>query len=239
MYTAPLTISERAHKRPRGDGDVAREKEGRLARVAWHAMRTWMKGGGTLGEWDVIILQCPESSLSSGVDPRPREPTTSLPVHVFVRREHPHPLERVLRRRGGWCRCRCVVIWVVLFGCEVAFLPRSVVLLGARGLAVGERHEAPVAACVGVDRVRLVHRFELRNAEFDRRDGAELEVLRHQALHVRPEGLPRPEPERHLADVVVGVDVLRDVLMVDLQGHHPERVCGREGTAVRGRRREV
>ena len=117
-----------------------------------------------MGEWDAIILQCPESSLSSGVDPRPREPTTSLPVHVFVRRKH--PLERVRRRRGGWC-CRCCVVIVVLFGCDVAFLPRRVVLLGARGLAVCERHEAPVAARVGVDGVGLGHRFELRNAELD------------------------------------------------------------------------
>ena len=104
----------------------------------------------------------------------------------------------------------------MILGCDLTFLPRRVVLLGARVLAVCERHEAPVAARVGVNGVGLERRFEV-------------EVLRHETLHVCPEGLPRPEAERHLAYIVFGVDILLDILMGHVQGQHPGVSVGVKG----------
>ena len=103
---------------------------------------------------------------------------------------------------------------------SVAFLPRSVVLLGVPALAVCERHQASVAARVEVDGVGLGHCFELRNIELDGRDGAEVEVLRHEALH------------SILAYIVIGVDILQKILVGHTQGRHPECVCEREGTTM-------
>ncbi|KAI0754048.1 hypothetical protein C8Q80DRAFT_341779 [Daedaleopsis nitida] len=151
---------------------------------------------------------------------RCREPTESSPVFV----EHP-PVPVLLARAAP--RRRRVVKVVLFCGRERAV--DGVV----EGVDREARHAVLAAPAVAAGRG---HGLELAEPELDGRDGGEREVG-HEALHVRPERVRRPEPERLREVARVVVDAVRDVLLD--QGHHPERVRGRERAAVRGRGREA